>query len=329
MIESPLGYVVGPIRCADGVFFVFARAAAGWGQDLDKPHGTRETSVSEVPMKTSLIRCLILLPLICLSVPAHASWWPWGSKEPVCPADYNPARVLKAEDDAVPRDLFMDWVHRLGTLSPDQMKLLNDQVLNDTACLPLPEDTRGRIPAIDKDLAVRLVDSIKRHPIVAEIETLRYNKHPGTEIGFCFGRATYTHLMLLHLGVLKDSIKKVWVVGNLQAGNLTWQFHVGTIVRSTTPGQWWVLDSYFNEPLELAEWVDRMGRQDAKGQMMLTVSSPEKFSMQIGSYDRVQLGLDLKAEEDWYAGYFSDLMKWFAGRPDVTKLGLPSPEDLR
>lgn len=276
------------------------------------------------------VRSVLFLLLLLLSTagPAHA-FWPWSEpKAPACPAGYDAAAVRQAEAAAVPRDLFQDWLDRLATHSPAQIQAANARLLRDTACLPVGE-TRGRIPAIDEDLAARLVDSIARHPVVAETETRRFNKHPGVEIGFCFGRATYTHLMLLHLGVLKDSIKKVWAVGNLNSGDLVWQFHVATIVRATTPGRWWVLDSYWNEPLELADWVRQMGALDPGGQMMITISAPEKFSMQLGGYDRVQLGLDATPEQDWYAGYFRELMRWFASHPDLRRLGLPEPADLR
>ncbi|MBX3018078.1 MAG: hypothetical protein KF767_09325 [Bdellovibrionaceae bacterium] len=270
----------------------------------------------------------LLLPLLC-TLNVHAGWWPWGSEAaPACPATSEAAAVLRAHQEAVPRDLFMDWLESLRNQSPAQMKAANDQTLLDLACLPVGE-SRGRVVAIDEDLATRLVDSIARHPIVAETETRRFNKQPGVEIGFCFGRATYTHLMLLHLGVLKDSIKKVWAVGNLNSGDLVWQFHVATIVRGTTPGTWWVLDSYWGEPLELKDWVRQMSALDPGGQMRVTISEPEKFSMQIGAYDRVQMGLDVNAEQDWYAGYFQQLMRWFAAKPDVRALGLPTPSELR
>lgn len=256
------------------------------------------------------------------------SWWPWGD-EPEAPACHGPmdaTEIRRKMTSAVPRDLIADWRDSLTRYSPRELAAKNQQTLQEAACLP-SGPTRGRRVGINRDWATRIVDSIARHPIVAETETRRYNRHPGVEIGFCFGRATYTHLMLLHLGVLKDSIKKVWAVGNLNSGNLVWQFHVATIVRSETPGAWWVLDSYFGQPLELAEWSERMASLDPGGQMLLTLTDPDKFSVQLGTYDRVQLGLDLPPGQDWYAGYFRELMKWFAAGPDLESLGLPDPSN--
>ncbi|MFN9069231.1 MAG: hypothetical protein ACK5V3_18555, partial [Bdellovibrionales bacterium] len=73
------------------------------------------------------------------------------------------------------------------------------------------------------------------HPIVGMSALAKYD--PTNEIGFCFGRALFVHLELLRRGVSKDSIKKVFVVGDiveqLNGQEIRWQFHVATAVRDT------------------------------------------------------------------------------------------------
>ena len=191
-----------------------------------------------------------------------------------------------------------------------QIEIANRQALAEINAYQTDRQVSGRVNALTHAQATQVLRSITRHPVVSDYEYARYNR-PGVEIGFCFGRATYVHLALLQMGVNKDSIKKIWAVGPMQTGQIAWDFHVATLVKSVE-GKWLVIDTFVGTVMTVEEWMAEISRIAQPGHRnRYYFSNPKKFSVSLGTYDRVQLGLDLTADQDWYRGYFSDLMKWF------------------
>ncbi len=181
-----------------------------------------------------------------------------------------------------------------------------------------------RLNGLNKPWVEKVVESIVYHPVVGRYQSEKYNRQD-VKIGFCFGRATYAHIALLKMGVNKDAIRKAWVVGPMDAGGVRWQFHVTTLVKDFETNKWWAVDSFPGKVLEIEDWYRHMKKSDASGKLRIYITSPQKFSVSLGTYSRVQLGLDLPRSKDWYQHYFKDLMTWFQ-QDDLKSVGL---KDLR
>ncbi len=129
---------------------------------------------------------------------------------------------------------------------------------------------------------------------------------PGVSIGYCFGRATYYHVTLLKNKIDKSAIRKAFVVGPMNAFGITWQFHVATIVRGSDM-KWYNLDSNYGHPMELSKWAEIHFKMGPQKNVRLYITDPKKFTVS-AQYDRLQMGLSLDRQADWYRGYFTDIM---------------------
>lgn len=231
-----------------------------------------------------------------------------------------PTLATPTNDDLISADLYERHAQETSGRSADEIRAMNEAVL---ASLPwrssgllTSHDTRnGRALALDTEQARRLIRSIDEHPVVSYYSDRKYQQKD-VEIGFCFGRATYAHLALLRMGLSRDSIKKAWLVGPMVAASVNWGFHVATIARVDS-GDWMVIDNHQRRLMSLRDWYESFLPMNEQKNLRLYVTEPEKFSISLGKYDRIQLGLDLSRESDWYRNYFVDLMNWF-GSPGST-----------
>lgn len=171
-----------------------------------------------------------------------------------------------------------------------------------------PAETASPKEAITRKQAQNLLRSISPHPVVGQRAYDSYNRSP-TEIGYCFGRATYVHLALLRMGVRKDAIKKIWTVGET-GGAMNWIYHVATAVR-TTDGNWTVIDNFVGRLITAQEWAAEMRKMTVDGKKATFITDAKKFHPGTGTYSRTELGLHLSRETDFYKHYFADLFKWF------------------
>lgn len=167
-----------------------------------------------------------------------------------------------------------------------------------------------------KDLADLVLRSIDRHPVVSERSADQYQQK-GAEIGYCFGRGCYVDLMLMRLGLDRDSIKKIWAVGPMGTGKIIWQFHIGHLVR--LPDNSWV--AIDNVPssyrvLDARSWGEHFKNKNKDGELRLYITDSDKFTPTLGAYDPVNMGLNANRTSDWYKGYFQDLMDWFRDSSD-------------
>lgn len=175
----------------------------------------------------------------------------------------------------------------------------------------LPEkDTSTRAVSITDTAANRLLKLTLENPVVNPGNP-KYDQ-PNVSIGYCFGRATFIHLMLLKMGLQKNSIRKIWAVGPMKAGGLTWQFHVATMAY-TNKG-WIVIDTNHYAPITPREWMAHYGKQSEDGRVRFYATDASKFAFELGKYSRVQMGLDLTADKDWYRNYFRDMVEWVKER---------------
>lgn len=136
------------------------------------------------------------------------------------------------------------------------------------------------------------------------------------KVGYCFGRAYLSHMILLKMGLQPDSIRKVWAVGKMNSGedNIMWEFHVATAVYVTDYG-WMVLDTNFGRPMPLREWFSRNLAEDVDGTTRLYVTDARKFALTVGQYSSSELGTKLPREYDFYSHYFVDNTKAIRSTP--------------
>ena len=178
-----------------------------------------------------------------------------------------------------------------------------------------PTVSYGRAPGISYQQARQLLDEVGRDnkSIISQPQYETSNV-----LGLCFARAIFFHLMLLRYGVNKDSIKKIFVVGPMSgSGDIKWQFHTATIVKDSSSGKWWVLDTTFNDPISVTEWVRQMkGRSedttyrvlrsnlvDKTKSLRFYITEPEKIGPSGWEYNIQSGGLF----DPFYNGYFKDV----------------------
>lgn len=169
--------------------------------------------------------------------------------------------------------------------------------------------TSTRTVEISEMAADKLVDLTYENPIVNP-GNKKYD--PNRNIGFCFGRATFIHLMLLKMGVQKNSIRKIWAIGPMNTGDINWRYHVATMVY--TKKGWLVLDTNHGGPVSPQEWIATYSKMSTDGKLRFYSSDASKFAFMMGKYSRLQLGMDINQERDFYRGYFKDMMEWVRKR---------------
>lgn len=250
---------------------------------------------------------------------------------PPAPGEDDDKKLVELEDEDIVADplLKVDLLHlqknEAAKLSTVEIREKNNQTIDNLKKLPIRKLAlrargRNRVQTVEPKVVQQIIDSMNIHPIVSSSANGKYER-PGTEIGYCFGRATYAHLALLKIGVDKDSIRKIWLVGPMVTNRITWQFHVAVTVR-TTDGKWMVVDNFTGKLLEISDWVNFFYKYNAKPQKLrVYITSPSKFSVSLASYNPIQLGLNVSSEVDWYRHYFFDLMKWFQ-KNDMSQFGL-------
>lgn len=220
-------------------------------------------------------------------------------------------------ESLVSQDLLQVQAYETTGKTKSQVEKMNEanfQRLSDYS----PRPTHGRVYSIPLEYADDVYYSINQHPVVSEFRIYDYRN--GHQIGFCFGRATYVHLVLLRSGMDKRSIKKIWAVGPMVTGDTEWQFHVATAVLAED-GQWYAIDTFQGRVVPVREWFRAMQEVATDKTLRFYVSEPSKFSVSLGEYSRIQLGLDLSADQDWYSHYFKKLMEWMSKKP-LSDVGL-------
>jgi hypothetical protein len=162
--------------------------------------------------------------------------------------------------------------------------------------------------------AQKVLAAANANPVVATYQYQKYDPE-NKGIGFCFGRAMFTHLYLAISGFDRGSIKKAFVVGPMEAGGSFWAWHVTTIVQSRDhKGReiWLTIDPIFGEVLEVREWYKQMQEMSQDGKLRLYITEAGKFQIGSSRYDEGHI------KDSFYNDYFKDMMKWFE-KNDVSK----------
>lgn len=146
----------------------------------------------------------------------------------------------------------------------------------------------------------------------------RYDKDE--VLGFCFGRAFIAHYQAKLRDVHPESIKKIWVVGDMEK----WGHHVATMLRSKKG--WMVIDTYTGL-LTVEKWMQRMEKDKKRNanKLMFFVTNATRFGHQNNNFfnsidlfnvpeenllefEDKKKAATLKSK-DFYKGYFIDFFR--------------------
>lgn len=188
--------------------------------------------------------------------------------------------------------------------SPQEIKA-NNLHIQKLFSLPIKsQQTKNKSSYITKSEAELILD---------EVTHSRPNKNhlcydPDLKIGFCFGRATIGHMEALVRGVHPDSIRKIWIAGDMKE----WGHHVAVMIKAEEG--WWVIDTNLQRVVKTDEWLKfyaPMKNPLAKSDIMIFASRADRF----GPYDSsTYSGINLfnsnndlfNRDMDYYRGYFHD-----------------------
>ncbi len=186
--------------------------------------------------------------------------------------------------------------------SPSKVRRFNQKLRHLLAPTTMSEQRDPKYVYRLSDIeAQKFYDDFENNPI----GSCSLNYEPGgVKIGFCFGRAIIAHIEALRYGVHPSSIKKIWVVGDMQE----WGHHVATMIK--TESGWKVFD---NETglVSAHKWIELQQAEKKAGAkpLMFFVSSAERFGpSNNGTYHSTDLFGD--GLNDYYNGFFSDYFRW-------------------
>ena len=160
--------------------------------------------------------------------------------------------------------------------------------------------------------AKEIYQQLESHPVASLSNLGRYD--PQEEYGFCFGRAFTVELEANHQKIQNPSIRKIWVVGDMQAPDGSrWGWHVATMIYGGEK-TWWVIDPeiYLTNPkLKIVTpetWFAEMKTLSKDGKLRVLWSDGRKFGATMGMVDPFSIS------SKFYNGYFDDLLRIFRQR---------------
>lgn len=276
----------------------------------------------------SLLRFAISSGCVSMAIVLTAPF-AWGQGA-TCEVIYRPPQKSLTSSlpqfiNELPADLLALQRKEAEMYSPKQIKNLNDGVVRELEAY-IPEQNSQRAGSISMQEVSRLLDVVRNHPVVAPQNRKKYEPE-NVEIGYCFGRAAYLHLMMLKMGLSRSSVVKIWAVGEQSnpGSENNWGHHVATAVYVRGGWGWMTVDTNSFKIQPIRHWVDGNMRYSLDQKLRIYVSPASRFALQIPKYDRLQMGLDLNRENDWYRGYFTDLLKSVREEP-LASLGLKEVE---
>lgn len=183
----------------------------------------------------------------------------------------------------------------------------------------------SRVDGVTAEQANLVLESIAKNPVASKMGLVNYTRE-GVDIGYCFGRAVYFHMMFIKLGVNPDSLRKIWVLGEIPQNGIKWGHHVALMVRGTKPGEWFVLDTFVGKVRTARSWFAEIRRYTRDPLLRVYTTEASKFSLNLGTYDPVQMGLRQSRETDWYKGFFPDLFRSIreAGTHEIPRFERPA-----
>jgi hypothetical protein len=171
---------------------------------------------------------------------------------------------------------------------------------------------REKRKVITRGEANQILQAASSNIVVSLWNTSKYD--PDNEgIGYCFGRAMFTHIELRYRGIDPNSVKKAFAVGTMTTGGGSrWGWHVTTIVQSEEYGQevWLAIDPIIGKIVTLTEWYNIMENDySIEEPLKLYITSPGRFTPSSNEdYTREQIS------HPGYYNYFKDMMDWFGNQ---------------
>ncbi|HXH32122.1 MAG TPA: hypothetical protein VNJ01_15060 [Bacteriovoracaceae bacterium] len=151
----------------------------------------------------------------------------------------------------------------------------------------------------------KIIDASIINPVVSSTPVVDYDPEK-RGIGYCFGRAMFSHLYLMINNFNRSNIKKAFIIGPMGKG--VWAWHMVTIAQSADPeGKeiWLALDPNFGRPVELKEWYNHWLTTSDNGKLRLYITESSKFAVSAFKYNEATLA------NKFYHGYFLDMREWF------------------
>lgn len=221
--------------------------------------------------------------------------------------------------DVVPTELLPYYQNEVRNLVSSEVRKRNAETLRRLDNY-VPEYREGLNQSVSLQELQDVLPFVRKHEVVGT-EARELYARENAEIGYCFGRAAFIHLLMTKMGLQKDSIMKVWAVGEQQStsGEFTWGFHVAPLVFVKGYG-WMVLDSSLDRPQHARHWFSHHEDLSTDKKLRFYITGADKFGVNTGRYSRFQMGLDLKQADDWYKHYFVNMMKSIAGKT-IEQLG--------
>ncbi len=106
-----------------------------------------------------------------------------------------------------------------------------------------------------------LYHTVARHKVAALSQIDKYDKQ---NIGFCFGRAMTARLAARKLELKPESIRKLFIIGDLRSGpQPEWRFHVTTLVKGED-GNFYAIDPVVGSvaqqerPFLMDDWIEKV-----------------------------------------------------------------------
>ena len=181
--------------------------------------------------------------------------------------------------------------------------LWSAKVQESMAALPMPKAPEGEKNALTLNEIFVLQSKANANKAIDDsCRTNHYERTPGVNIGFCFGRAVGVHVLARNMKLTNDSIKKVWILGSMRGGTVNWGHHVATAVRAKD-GSWHVVDPNYSYSMTLKEWYDVYEPMTNGSPYMLFATQADRF----GPGNRDPLFISTAAP-DSYHGFFHDLL---------------------
>jgi len=233
----------------------------------------------------------------------------------------NQVVTTSGDLEQIDSNLWQIYLSETNGLSSDQISDLNSQTIVGIQEQSINIDASSkRVSMVPAQELGSILNFTKNHPLFG-IQREEYERQ-GTSLGYCFGRATFLHLLFLRLGLQKESIEKIWVLGHIKndRGDGYWQFHVATMVYSDQR-EWIVMDANIGHPLSASAWVKYYEHANPNGKLRFYYTSASKFGPSLGQYNRIQLGLDATIDQDWYKHYFVDMMSYLKNT-SLTQMGM-------
>ena len=255
-------------------------------------------------------------------------WTPWSftQESPVALQTLSlyPTLSWSLLQDAEEPNLFATYETEFKILSPASSLHLSEdqfeqnlsskiQTLNQQDLLHFlqqKEKLLQKFHPITKKQAQNILDLLNTHPIVGGKMAQHYDQQNG-QVGFCFGRAHYTHLELLRHHVHSEQTSKIFAIGGLLYGDITWDYHVATAVQGPE-NQWWVIDGLQTEVMDVQDWMKKISTWDANRRfpMLRYYLTPGwKFQPIQAAHPNYPIYSEL------YGPYFRDLSIWFHSHP--------------